>query len=111
MKSNIKIPVPCNENWQTMSIRGQGRFCDKCCHVVVDFSGKTNAEISNYLKEKSGERVCGRIKSDQLNNLPISQVRPAHRYKIFFAALYFVFGGLLFTSCSNQNEEVMGKIE
>ena len=114
MKSNITIPVPCNENWDAMPANGQGKFCDKCCHVVMDFAQKTNAEISDYLRSKPGERVCGRVRRDRLT-ISARPLLPGFfsRMKIFLAAIYFVFGGLLFTSCTNQNrpEEVMGKVE
>jgi hypothetical protein len=110
MKTNFKIPEPCHEDWQSMSPQPQGRFCDKCCHVVVDFSAKTNSEISEYLRSKRGERVCGRVRREQLNKSGVSNFKS--RYRIFFAALYFVFGGLLFTSCGNpSNDDVMGKIK
>src|ERR1041385_8995202 len=112
MKSRIRIPVPCHENWNAMSPVDKGKFCDKCCHVVVDFSQKTNTEISDFLKSKAGERVCGRVRKDQLSFFPKPlSAKKISRSKIFLAAIYLVFGGLLFASCSNPNEEVMGKVE
>ncbi|HET6993112.1 MAG TPA: hypothetical protein VFJ43_17390, partial [Bacteroidia bacterium] len=40
---------------------------------------------------------------------PQSQAPRLKRYRLFFAALYFVFGGILFSSCKDQQEK-MGKV-
>jgi len=79
----------------------------------MDFTHHSNAEISDFLKVNAGSRVCGRVRSDQLVKKTIAPSRPAKRYRLFFAALYFVFGGLLFTSCNsnNDNEDIVGKMQ
>ncbi|MGL4595961.1 MAG: hypothetical protein ACRCYO_00440, partial [Bacteroidia bacterium] len=45
MKPVVQIPEPCSEDWNKMTPETQGRFCDKCCKVVVDFTEKTTTEI------------------------------------------------------------------
>lgn|GEM_PF-3002274 len=53
----IHIENPCGENWQNMTPDKNGRFCNSCNKVVVDFSNKSLNEIQNYL---SSSPVCGR---------------------------------------------------
>ncbi|GAB4139491.1 MAG: hypothetical protein Fur0041_14670 [Bacteroidia bacterium] len=104
----FSINKPCHELWNAMKPADNGRYCDACCKVVVDFSGKSNDEILGYLRSHSNERVCGRFRIDQVS-VP-SKVLSKTR-KVFLAALYFVFGGLLFTSCSTHTHgEVVGKM-
>ena len=67
MPHYISIPEPCNENWAAMTPKEQGRFCDKCTKVVMDFSNMSNEEILAYLKKQKDE-VCGRVRKDQLSS-------------------------------------------
>jgi len=108
---NIRIPQPCTENWNKMSPEAQGRFCGKCCKVVIDFTGKSPEEIRDMLSARAGERVCGRVRNSDLaasprrSRLHFSLVR-------FAAALYLVFGSMLFmSSCTTQGEIVPDKID
>ena len=103
MKPLIEIPEPCHESWEEMSQEEKGKFCGKCSKVVFDFTTKTNSEIAEILISNSGNRVCGRVRNDQLIKKSIHPSKPAKRYRVFFAALYFVFGGILFTSCNSAN--------
>jgi hypothetical protein len=83
-----------------------GHFCASCCKVVVDFTKKTTAEIFDYLKTHTG--TCGRFRPSQ-----VQPIRPAvvqkfsWRLRRFSAALYLVFGSLLFSlaSCGGGLEE------
>jgi hypothetical protein len=112
---HLKIAEPCHENWQDMttqvrkdSFGEQGRHCDKCCKVVVDFTSMPTEKVIAFISERKAEKICGRFRSEQVRTPEIIN-RPAKRYRIFFAALYFVFGGILFTSCKHEQEK-MGKV-
>ena len=102
MNPTYSIQKPCTEDWGKMSPEQQGRHCQVCCKTVVDFSKKNNSEIVDFLKTNSDKKICGRFKSEQLTP-PAGSREPKKnsRYRIFFAALVFVFGGMLFTSCSS----------
>lgn len=101
----IVVEKPCSENWNEMTPKERGRFCDKCCKVVVDFTKKTKEQIIAFLqmKKTEGERVCGRFRTAQIT-VPVKTVSRFSRRNIFLAALYFVFGSVLFTSCHTQGE-------
>jgi hypothetical protein len=101
-----KINTPCPENWDKMNPENQGRFCSACAKIVVDFTQKTTEEIINFLSARKDQEVCGRVKKSALIPVPVRSAM-----KVFVAALYFVFGSLLFTSCGpDGDEEVMGKM-
>lgn len=102
MIPSYSIQKPCTEDWGKMNSEQQGRHCQVCCKTVVDFSQKSNSEIVVFLKTNSDKKVCGRFKSEQLE-VPAGSLaeKKNSRYRIFFAALLFVFGGMLFNSCSS----------
>jgi hypothetical protein len=112
----ITVPKPCHENWDQMHPREKGRLCDKCCKVVVDFTQKTTNQIVDFLKEATGQKVCGRFRGDQVSPVPVKASGRPNRSTVFLAALYMVFGSLLFTSCKDIRKvgepqvEIMGKV-
>lgn len=111
MNPNYSISKPCSEDWNKMTAEEQGRHCQVCCKTVVDFSQKSNDEIVGFLQKNVSSKVCGRFRKEQLQPHKISN--PRNRYRTFFAALIFVFGGMLFTSCASNHSgggEVMGDV-
>ena len=117
MKSvQITIPEPCQEDWDKMSQREQGRFCDKCSKTVHDFSGQTDRQIGQFISAHANEKICGRFRSDQLARpvileIPVqsigSRLTPV---QAFLAALLIVFGTTLF-SCKTPGDEAISKIQ
>jgi hypothetical protein len=108
---HIEIPEPCHEDWQDMTPQEKGRFCDKCCKVVVDFTNMATDKVIEFIQERKNDRVCGRFRPDQIV-VPVAQKinrQYANRMKIFLAALVLVFGGMLFTGCGSHPEK-MGKV-
>lgn len=98
----ITIPKPCHENWNEMLPEVQGRFCLKCTKTVVDFSLKSEDEIKSFFQETTG-KVCGKFSLDQIEKPKLNSFSFLHKRLTKFAiALYLVFGGFLFTSCSNN---------
>ena len=61
----ISIPTPCHENWDAMTASAQGKFCGACQKEVVDFSGKTDAEILAFFTKY--ESPCIRIETHRLD--------------------------------------------
>lgn len=67
MKSiQLQIPEPCHENWNAMTPVEKGRFCASCQKTVIDFTGKSDAQIIQFFKRKP-ENVCAHLHADQLN--------------------------------------------
>jgi hypothetical protein len=65
-KIKLDIPNPCNENWDKMTPREQGRFCSQCSKHVVDFTKVSDKELLHYLTLAKGE-TCGRFNPEQLD--------------------------------------------
>lgn len=84
----IVISEPCTQNWNTMSVEKQGRFCEHCSKTVIDFTGLTDPQIVALLEQNSGT-ACGRFDSHQLNRALIAPSKPSKRNKLheIFAAL------------------------
>lgn len=62
---NLTIPSACHEAWDKMTVAEQGRFCNSCQKVVVDFTSMSDAEVIRYFENYKGN-TCGRFTSDQL---------------------------------------------
>lgn len=105
MNPTYSIRKPCTEDWGKMSPESAekaDRHCQVCCKTVVDFSQKSDKEIVDFLKTNAEKKICGRFRSEQLTPPARSRAPKKNtRYRIFFAALFFVFGGMLFSSCSS----------
>lgn len=67
MTKKPSIKQPCPQNWDEMTICGDGRFCGVCQKVVVDFTTMNNSEVAAYLANKTNS-VCGRFEASQLHN-------------------------------------------
>jgi hypothetical protein len=65
-KIQLSIPKPCQENWDAMTPREQGRFCGSCQKTVVDFSTMSDRQIAEFFKRPLSS-VCGRFVADQLD--------------------------------------------
>lgn len=115
MAGVVQIPEPCHENWQAMQPQANGRFCDSCCKVVVDFTNFSDQEIVDYLQSKKSERVCGRFKTEQVQQTPVPEIillnntKQLWNLQRFAAALLLAFGSILFTACGDEHE--VGEIE
>lgn len=71
-KVSIRIPKPCAEKWDGFELRKEGRFCQSCEKVVVDFTKMSDQELVAYLMRGSG-KVCGRVYPSQLRQYTIGE--------------------------------------
>lgn len=108
MKLNysISIPKPCHEDWNKMTSKDKGRFCQSCSKTVVDFTKMTTEEIQIYLHKNRHQRICGHIKQSQLDsiNLRIPETifnQHLSFHKVFLLALLCSMGMTLF-SCEDD---------
>lgn len=84
----IDLAFNCPENTANMPKRDDGFYCGSCNRMIVDYSGKSNAEIAALLK-KSTEKNCGVFKSNQVRNAEQSQVSTLFRMAF---SLVFILG-------------------
>ncbi len=106
----ITIPKPCHENWNDMSPREQGAFCNVCSKTVIDFTALSDVEVKNYFLSNHGQKTCGRFKNTQLTNsdniLPAVLAGNIPFWKKILAIVVILFWSFL-TGCK---EQVLGKI-
>lgn len=104
MQTYLTIPDPCHENWDAMTPEEQGRYCGKCCKVVVDFTSMPTEDVIRFISDRSSQKICGHFRTDQIGPQPEfknESYSVTGRLKLFLAALVFVFGSALFTGCGN----------
>lgn len=116
-KPKITIPEPCNENWDKMTPKDNGRFCLSCTKTVVDFTIMLPDEIQHFFIQNQNNSVCGRFKHSQLDTISIqipSRVlyTQTSYYKMFVLALFISMGTTLF-SCADKdgNKKKINKVE
>jgi hypothetical protein len=92
----VVIADPCHENWDAMSPTDQGRFCSSCSKPVIDFSSMSDLRLTEFLREKKGQHMCGRFTEGQLNRKlmnPLPAQKTYHlRAVLLGATLTSVFG-------------------
>ncbi|MDQ3110108.1 MAG: hypothetical protein M3R17_09450 [Bacteroidota bacterium] len=111
-QGHLEIAKPCHENWDAMAQQEQGRHCSVCCKTVMDFTAMPTEKVIEIISRKKDTNICGRFRPDQLNGNQPAGKSTRNRYRVFMAALYFVFGGLLFTSCrTKQPTHKMGRVK
>jgi len=55
----------CNNKWDNMTPKHNGRYCGDCNKVVVDFTQMKDSEIIEYLLKN--KHTCGILKKNQVN--------------------------------------------
>lgn len=108
----LHIPRPCHEDWNQMLPEEQGRHCQLCSKTVIDFTTWEPEAIRDYMKQRSGEKVCGRFTAGQLDsavkpedvNWPASIALSGLSFFKKVAALIVVVFGLMASSCDNKVE-------
>jgi hypothetical protein len=107
----ISIPQPCHQDWNEMNPNEQGRHCSSCAKTVVDFTNMSDDEVKNFFLAKKDERVCGRFKQQQLQQVVIDLPHNIFSiqmpvWKRFLVASLIIFSTSLF-SC---NTSIDGKL-
>lgn len=104
---SIAIPKPCHEDWNQMSPKDKGRFCNSCSKTVVDFTKMETFEIQDFINEHKDSRICGHFKQTQLDSINLhipAQVLAQQQsvHKLFLLVLLIVMGTTLM-NCTNKN--------
>lgn len=104
-KYQIKINEPCNENWDKMSPREKGRFCNNCKKTVVDYTNTSDLELARLIHK--GENICGRFKKTQLSkDLDISQKSYLPKLSYTLSLISFLGFSSPILSQTKVNEEI-----
>jgi TonB family protein len=110
MRTQAKIPNPCLEDWNSMKIGLNSRFCDNCTKSVIDFTEMSRQEILEYLLTNYDKKVCGKIYKSQLDFthsdylLTIKSLSSKHKNSNISFFLLTV-GTLILSGCDTTNNE------
>jgi protein TonB len=85
---NITMSFVCPQNWDNMTICGNGRFCAVCQKMVYDFTNKSQAEYDAIVQKNEGQ-VCGRFTRKQVTPPAVNFAKAAA-----FAAFSFITTGV-----------------
>ncbi|MCS3552697.1 MULTISPECIES: carboxypeptidase-like regulatory domain-containing protein [unclassified Sphingobacterium] len=90
---SIKIPVKCDENWDSMSHTSQGMLCSRCNIEVIDFTDWKTEDIVTYV-QRSKTKVGGKL----LNTQSHTSYKSNLKNKLYFSKLRLglIMSGLLF---------------
>ncbi len=66
-KLYFELTNPCEQDWTAMTEADNGRFCNACEKIVLNFADMTDAEVLEFF-QKPGKRInsCGRFTEKQL---------------------------------------------
>jgi len=62
----LKISNPCCVDLQRMIEAENGKFCNACNTIVVDFTKMTTEEIQTYFLNRPEQKICGSFKPIQI---------------------------------------------
>lgn len=110
----LSIPTPCHEDWNKMQPEEQGRHCQACSKMVVDFTTWEPEAIRDYMMQRRGENVCGRFTVDQVAtttepetiNWPMMIAQSGLSIFKKVAAVIIVVFGLSTSSCKSDEDKL-----
>jgi hypothetical protein len=109
MKTNHRLQInkPCGESWAAMTEQANGRLCASCCKTVVDLSNFSDAELIKFFQNKT-ERICGRLRRDQVNRALIVPLPPKQRLGLSkLAASLLLIAGSESLYSENNSEKIV----
>ncbi len=86
----LRIENPCTQDWATMTATDRGKFCASCAKTVVDFTKLSDSEVLKIIKKTDG-KICGRLRSEQLDRLLLDDTGGsawASKFSKFLASLF-----------------------
>ena len=104
----LEIPKPCHEDWDKMSRKDQGRYCDSCQKTVVDFTLMSDKQILEYFSNTIGN-TCGRFANDQLDRALIPD-RVGRRSKWAYILNLLVPAFLISSNGYSQGGPIKSKV-
>lgn len=73
---DVEIRNPCEERWEAMERRGEGRYCPRCERTVVDMTRMTRAQAEARMARARG-RLCRRLAIDAETGAPLFRPEPS----------------------------------
>lgn len=103
-KPLVHIPEPCNEDWNNMQPNPAGRHCALCEKTVTDFTSYSNEEIVAYLRRHTGNKICGRVKAEQIQAEVLRTTNRPNTLLRRIAAAILLYMGFTNTACKTPEK-------
>ncbi|HJL14332.1 MAG TPA: hypothetical protein RMH99_01680, partial [Sandaracinaceae bacterium LLY-WYZ-13_1] len=71
----FEITDPCQEPWERMKPRAEGRYCERCERTVIDLSRMTRREAERRVRAATEDRICVQLALDPLDR-PVFRPEP-----------------------------------
>jgi TonB family protein len=105
---NIVLSFQCPQNWDSMTICGNGRYCGICHKTVVDFTDKSQSEYDAIVQKHDGQ-LCGRFTKKQMSSSRLFRDVPSVN---FAKAAAFTAFTLVANGCfMGKTGTVLGEME
>ena len=62
---NVQLRFDCPQDWDSMTVCGNNRYCTVCQKIVYDFTDKSQADYEAMLRQHNG-KLCGRFQATQM---------------------------------------------
>jgi hypothetical protein len=92
-----RFEIRCDQDWDRMEPRGDGRHCGHCDRTVIDLTRLTRKQAQPYLRSK--ESICVRTMLD-IDDEPLFRIEPKKSVGILTAAAIAI-------GCTAQPQEEM----
>ncbi len=106
----ITIPEPCKQDWNSLTVVEQGRFCGSCEKIVIDFQKMSDKELIDYFKNYQGN-TCGNFNTFQTDRLLQDYKKPKpylfSRIIASLVGIFLSFGANAQTSDSSKTKPLM----
>ncbi|MBQ0735022.1 energy transducer TonB [Aquimarina celericrescens] len=103
----ISIPKPCHEDWNKMTPKEKGRFCNSCAKTVIDFTKMSSSQVQDFIHANQNTKMCGHFKRSQLDtihlSIPIEVIKTKHSLKKSFLLALLIAMGTTLISCTNYD--------
>src|SRR6218665_539984 len=111
-KNSVKLMVedPCHEDWDKMSPTEQGRFCNSCQKVVIDFSSLSDTAVLQLLEKNKGVEMCGQFHPQQLERNLHHGYTENSLFSLRSVLLGATITSLLSLESCKSNKNVVGKM-
>ncbi len=102
----ISIPKPCHEDWNKMTPKEKGRFCDSCAKTVIDFTKMSSSQVQDFIHTNQNTKMCGHFKRSQLDtihlSIPIEVIKTEHSLRRSFLLALLIAMGTTLISCTSH---------
>ena len=103
---DFEIDTPCDEPWENMQPRGDGRFCDRCQHTVIDLSRMTRKQAESRIGRVRKREVCVRLAVHAETGEAVFRREPMRRPRGLVLAAALTAGGCVGSASAGSSEEI-----